>query len=179
MYIRWGRTTCPSTQDTQLVYSGRAGGTYFRTKGGASNYLCLPDDPNYLQYEAGTQGINQIAGVQYYFGSHPSLSAVNRHNVPCAVCYAATRCVALMVPAKTQCPTNWTLEYDGYLASEYYSHDSRTMYECVDKSPESVPGLNANSNPTACLIPVEPYCNGLSCPPYDAGKELTCAVCTR
>ena len=178
-YIRWGRTTCPSTQDTQLVYSGRAGGTRYDHKGGASNYLCLPDDPDYLQYLAGTQGWSQITGVEYWFASHPSLSAFNHHNVPCAVCYVATRCVALMIPAKTQCPTNWTLEYDGYLASEQYSHYSRTMYECVDKTPESVPGLNGGSNPRAFFYSVEPYCNGLSCPPYDAGKELTCAVCTR
>ena len=117
--------------------------------------------------------------MEYWFYSHPSLSAVNYHNVPCAVCYVVTRCVALMIPAKTQCPTNWTLEYDGYLVSEYYGRDSRTMYECVDKSPESIPGLNGGSDPRAIFYLVEPYCNGLSCPPYDAGKELTCAVCTR
>ena len=179
MYIRWGRTTCPSTQDTQLVYSGRAGGTHHLTKGGAANYLCLPDDPDYLQYIAGTQGYSYITGVEYQFHSHPSLSAFNGHNVPCAVCYVATRCVALMVPAKIRCPTNWTLEYDGYLASDYHNHGGRTMYECVDKAPESVPGLNGGSDPRALFYLVEPNCNGLSCPPYDAGKELTCAVCTR
>ena len=26
MYVRWGRTTCPVNQSTELVYSGRAGG---------------------------------------------------------------------------------------------------------------------------------------------------------
>ena len=83
-----------------------------------------------------------------------------------------------MIPAKTQCPTNWTIEYNGYLVSENYNHD-RSMYECVDKAPESVPGLNDWSNPRAFFRLVEPYCNGLSCPPYDAVKELTCAVCTR
>ena len=117
--------------------------------------------------------------MEYQFHSHPSLSAFDGHNVPCAVCYVATRCVALMVPAKIRCPTNWTLEYDGYLASGYHGRESRIMYECVDKAPESVPGLNAASNPRALFYLVEPYCNGLSCPPYDAGKELTCAVCTR
>ena len=116
--------------------------------------------------------------MEYWFPSHPSLFAVHLHNVPCAVCYVATRCVALMIPAKTQCPTNWTLEYDGDLASEYHNH-GRTMYECVDKTLESLPGLNGNSDPRAFFQLVEPYCNGLSCPPYDAGKELTCAVCTR
>ena len=78
-----------------------------------------------------------------------------------------------MIPAKTQCPTDWTVEYIGYLMAETRGH-SRTMYECVDKDPESVPGLNR-----AFFELVEPYCNGLSCPPYDAQKELTCVVCTR
>ena len=108
----------------------------------------------------------------------PSLSSVNNHNVPCAVCYVATRSVSLMIPAKTQCPTLWTLEYIGYLMTERLNHH-RTMYECVDKDPESVPGLNAFSDPRAIFHLVEPYCNGLSCPPYDDDKELTCVVCTR
>ena len=178
-YIRWGRTTCPTANGTQLVYSGRAGGTYRLHKGGAANYLCMPDDPDHLQYQSGVQGRSHITGVEYYYNSMPSLSSNNFHNVPCAVCYVATRSVALMITAKTQCPTNWTLEYIGYLMSERRSNGGRTMYECVDKDPESVPGLNAASDPRAFLYIVEPYCNGLSCPPYDAEKELTCAVCTR
>ena len=178
-YIRWGRTVCPSDQGTQLLYSGRAGGTRYDHKGGAANYLCMPDDPYHLQYQSGVQGKSYIAGVEYFFYSLPSLSAVNYHNVPCALCYVPTRSVAVMIPAKTQCHANWTLEYIGYLMSEAYSFDGRAMYECVDKDPESVPGLNSESNPRAFFMLVEPYCNGVSCPPYDAEKELTCAVCTR
>ena len=178
-YIRWGRTVCPSDQGTQLVYSGRAGGARHDHKGGAANYLCLPDDPDHLQYQSGVQGRSYIAGVEYNFQSLPSLSSVNNHNVPCALCYVPTRSVAVMIPAKTQCPTNWTLEYIGYLMSAYRT-SGRTMYECVDRDPESVPGLNSGRNPTAFFQIVEPYCtNGLSCPPYNAEKELTCAVCTR
>ena len=60
-----------------------------------------------------------------------------------------------------------------------YDYHSRTMYECVDKDPESVPGLGSYSDPRGIFYLVEPYCNGLSCPPYDAEKELTCVVCTR
>ena len=84
-----------------------------------------------------------------------------------------------MISAKTQCPTNWTLEYIGYLLSGHYYNSGRTMYECVDEDPESVPGLNAASYPRAFFVLVEPYCSGLSCPPYNDEKELTCAVCTR
>ncbi|CAI8045264.1 hypothetical protein GBAR_LOCUS25052, partial [Geodia barretti] len=39
VYVRWGRTTCPNTLGTELVYSGRAAGTYFTHKGGTSDYL--------------------------------------------------------------------------------------------------------------------------------------------
>ena len=76
-----------------------------------------------------------------------------------------------MIPAKTQCPTGWTVEYFGYLMTQHYNYDSRTMYECVDKDPESVPGLNAGSNPRSFFYLVEPYCNGLSCAPYDDEKN--------
>ena len=180
-YTRWGRTTCPTDQGTQLLYSGRAGGTHWQHGGGGANYICMPDDPDHLQHNSGVQGWSYVASVQYWYGAMPSLSSFNYHNAPCAVCYVATRSVSVMIPAKTQCPTHWTLEYIGYLMSEYHNRakGGRTMYECVDKDPESVPELNGASDPTAYFDLVEPYCNGLSCPPYDAEKELTCAVCTR
>ena len=178
-YIRWGRTTCPSGNGTELLYSGRAGGNYLAYKGGAANYLCMPDDPDHLQYQSGVQGYSYVAGVEYRYFSHPSLSSFTWHNVPCAVCYVATRSVAVMIPAKTQCPTNWTLEYIGYLMSQSRGDSAHSMYECVDKDPESIPGLNSISDPRAMFYLVEPSCSGLSCPPYDAEKELTCAVCTR
>ena len=180
VYTRWGRTTCPTGQGTQLVYAGRAGGTHWQHSGGASNFVCLPNDPDHLLYQSGVQGIGYIGGVEYYYAQRPSLSSFNFHNVPCAVCYVPTRSVALMVPAKTRCPSQWTLEYIGYLMADHHGHAGRTMYECVDKDPESVPGLNASSrSSTAYFQPVEPKCDGLSCAPYDAEKELTCVVCTR
>ena len=52
-YVRWGRTTCPASQSTELVYSGRAGGSWWGKHGGATNHLCMPDDPDYLRYGPG------------------------------------------------------------------------------------------------------------------------------
>ena len=46
VYTRWGRTTCPTTSGTQLVYAGRAAGSWNTHSGGGANYLCLPDNPN-------------------------------------------------------------------------------------------------------------------------------------
>ena len=179
IYTRWGRTTCPTDQGTEPLYAGRAGGTHYDHTGGAANYLCMPDDPDHLQYQSGVGASSSVSGVEYYYSSLPPLSSNNYNNVPCAVCYVATRSVSVMIPAKTQCPTHWTLEYIGYLMTQYRNRDSRTMYECVDKDPESVPGLDGGSDPRAYLQLVEPQCNGLSCPPYDAEKELTCVVCSR
>ena len=84
----------------------------------------------------------------------------------------------MMIPAKTSCPTNWTAEYTGYLMAAYYSHH-RSTYECVDKDPESVPGLGAGISDNHWIYHVEPHWSGLPCPPYDAEKELTCVVCSR
>ena len=177
VYIHWGRTSCPSDQGTELLYSGRAAGSRYDHKGGGANHLCMPDDPEHLQYGNGVQGHSYLYGTEYRTHPPHPLRSVAYHNVPCAVCYTATRDTMVMIPAKLHCPTHWTVEYTGYLMSAYYTHH-RSTYECVDKDPESVPGLDGSLN-TSLFYHVEPNCAGLSCPPYDAQKELTCVVCSR
>ena len=180
VYTRWGKTSCPNVTGTDLVYAGRAGGSWYSHTGGGANYLCMPNDPDYLQYTPGVQGFSPVYGAEYetWGGPLPSF----HHNVPCAVCYASTRVAVTMIPAKTQCPSTWTLEYSGYLMSAYKgdSHyvDYRTMFECVDKNPDSIPGSASNVD-GALLNHVEASCTGMPCPPYDPQKELTCAVCTK
>ena len=49
----------------------------------------------------------------------------------------------VMLPAKTQCPSSWTLEYNGYLMTNHRYHN-RGMFECMDGNPEAVPGSGAN-----------------------------------
>ena len=183
-YVRWGRTTCRGNQSTELVYSGRVGGSWYSKTGGATNYLCMPDNPDYLQYDPSVQGYGYVYGVGY----DPDLGQpllinpnVRGHNVPCAVCMTVYRCSLLMIPGKTSCPVSWTTEYVGYLMSGGQHHAIPTTYECIDKDPESVPGLNAigwNSG-GGTFGHVEASCNGMACPPYVAGRELTCVVCTR
>ena len=76
-----------------------------------------------------------IAGVEYWYAwaSIYSLLITFITMLSCAVCYVATRSVTVMIPAKTRCPTDWTVEYVGYLMTEYYNHDGRLTFECVDK----------------------------------------------
>ena len=181
MYTRWGRTTCPNTTGTQLVYAGRAAGSLHTEKGGAANYLCLPEQPQYSTYTAGTQGGRAyLYGAEYQTGSGDigPLHSVYQHNVPCAVCYTSTRGTVVMIPAQLTCPSSWTREYYEYLMAEYKAYH-RSMFECVDQYPESVPGSSANTN-GALFYHVEVKCNyGLPCPPYDTQKEVTCVVCTK
>ena len=173
-YTRWGRTSCPNIAGTSLIYSGRAGKSWFNQRGGGGNYQCLPNNPEYGQYIAGVQDYSTIFGVEY---ETPVQSALQDHNVPCAVCHVSTRAAVLMIPAWRHCPSQWTLEYTGYLMSQYKNHNTGT-YECVDKDAESVPGSGANTD-GGVFHHVEASCNGLPCPPYVAEKELTCAVCTK
>ena len=57
-YTRWGNSSCPGVTGNELVYAGVAGGTRYNEKGGGSNYICMPQDPEYstnLQYRRGIE----------------------------------------------------------------------------------------------------------------------------
>ena len=177
VYTRWGRTTCPPTSGTQLVYEGRAVGSHHHHKGGGSDILCMPEDPEYLAYAPGVQGHSLIYGAEYW--SHPGqpLESVHQHNMPCAVC-CGNRSKVLMIPAKVNCPLQWQREYYGYLMAPHSLYNYRASFICVDKDPELVPGEAGNVDGSNDPHHVEATCDGLLCPPYDPQKELTCVVCT-
>ena len=145
VFTRWGRTTCPTTNGTELLYKGKAAGSHFTQSGGGANYICLPDQPEFLSYTPGVyeyQSYIYGAGYETYNGP---LSPHYEHNVPCVVCYVSTRVSYLMIPAKITCPKTWTTEYQGYLMAERFNHKQNVVYECVDKDPEDIPGSAANS----------------------------------
>ena len=157
------------------VYSGRTGSSQGGHQGGASNYVCMPDDPEYtLPYENGVRQESYVYGTEY---EEALVSGRHQHNAPCAVCYLSTMNTVIMIPAKTSCPSGWTREYYGYLMSEHKNH-WRTLYTCVDKDMESVPGSQNHIN-GGHFYHVEAHCNGVVCPPYNNFKELNCVVCSK
>ena len=183
-YTRWGKATCPNITGTQLVYAGRAAGSHYTHKGGGANYICLTNTPNYLAPPSGSQVWQALLyGVEYETGNSGGytalgpLSAVHQHNVPCAVCYASTRGTSIMIPGQTRCPASWTLEYYGYLMAQHHGF-YRSMHECVDANPDSVPGSSANIDGDL-FYHVRAECTGIACPPYQSRREVTCAVCTK
>ena len=169
VYVRWGHDQCPST--AQLVYSGRVGGSSY-DEGTSSNPQCLPLDPKHLTQITGHQERSYMYGAEYrtWTGSH-------NHDVPCAVCYVAQHSAVYMLPAKYTCPSGWTREYYGYLMSEHRTH-TPSQFTCVDVAFKSVLGSAVHQKALLFYF-VEGRCGTLPCPPYDATRELSCAVCTK
>ncbi|CAB4037067.1 Hypothetical predicted protein [Paramuricea clavata] len=180
VYTRWGRSDCPQSGNTTMLYSGVMGGSYFTHTGGASNYLCLPLNPIFDKIISGFQGYSYMYGTEYELGAHSNMFPQNlyNHDAPCAVCYTESRSSHLMIPARNVCPSGWTLEYKGYLMSAYYGHTGRTQFTCVDGNAEGTTGSQSGQD-GALLYFVESQCGSLPCPPYANGKELTCVVCTK
>ena len=180
-YIRWGKSSCPNATGTQLVYAGRAGGTAFNNQGGGAEKLCLPLDPDYINAPRSTSAAlySTIHGAEYQTYNGPQHNVFD-HNVPCAVCYASTRVAMIMIPAKTQCPSSWTREYYGYLMTEReHSFHYRSSFNCVEANPDVING-GAGSTDGALFQYVIATCNdGLQCPPYQANRVVSCAVCTK
>ena len=52
-------------------------------------------------------------------------------------------------------------------------------YACLDQDPEFVPGESRTTFGVTIHL-VEASCNtGIACPPYHAGKEVACVICTK
>ena len=173
VYTRWGKTSCRS--GANLVYRGTIGTTYAGHGGGGSNYLCMPDEPQYeLSYKPGVQGYSPMHGVEY---EETVTSHRANHNAQCATCLVSNKEVSLMIPARARCPSEWTREYYGYLMAEHIQND-RTEFICVDSAMNTVPG-SQNHISAGHLYHVEGHCDGVPCPPYNNYKELNCVVCTK
>ena len=179
VYVRWGKTTCPSGAD--VVYSGRAAGVKYDHRGGTSDHHCLPNNPQYLSGDTANTWVAQLYGVEYEVaGSTSPYNSIHQADMPCVVCNANGRSQLLMVPARYTCPTGWSREYYGYMMTEgaHSSREGRKTTICVDSSAEAVPGSGADTNPSPGVM-MRANCNGIPCPPYQSNKLLTCAVCTK
>ena len=167
-YIRWGNSTCGPEATT--MYSGYAAGGYRTQKGSPANLLCLPPDPQY--YDPSSSGSQYLYGVEY------EISGVNDHaydrNMPCALCLAVGRSAMVMIPSHYECPAGWYKEYDGYIMTKYYNYEGSSMYNCVDKNLEQIPG-SGGSQEGHEIHTVYAEC-GYYFP--CSSTEVTCVVCT-
>jgi hypothetical protein len=84
-----------------LLVLGQAGGNYYTNKGGGSNYLCLPNDPDNGKPYSFPNDV--LYGAEYHTGSSMKISGYDnlyQKDVPCAVCRRRGRSSVLMIPGK-------------------------------------------------------------------------------
>ena len=177
VYIRWGRTSCPST--AALIYSGSVAGSYFNHKGSGADPLCLPDQPIYGRYADHKWG-GILYGAEYQYATNaPYSSSFQNKDVPCSMCMTTGRQEVFMLPARNECPKGWVREYHGYLMSEHYSNSYRSQHLCFDDNIEAIEGRDSATNGIH-FFPVSVDCGyGIACPPYVDARELTCSVCSK
>ena len=175
-YVRWGMTECPN--DTTLVYAGIAAGTKYDIKGGTSNTLCMPEDPEYLSGQTIPTYSNALHGVEYDTNDTP-FHHLYQANMPCALCYTDEKTITFLYPARFHCPQGCHEEYTGYLATQLQSPTAQKKDTiCLDKDAIPIPGSGASTNPSI-VYAMHISCNGLPCPPYRERKALTCAICSK
>ena len=161
------------------MYQGFVAGSHW-TEAGSAEYLCLHEQPQFLETTPGVQTERAyIYGTEYRaLENPPAFSDIVHNNAPCAVCYTPARTAQITIPGRTSCPPSWTREYNGYLMTDRFPHKSSRVPLCVDKSAQAIPG-SSQADVTSLLLFIETRCEGISCPPYSDGAELTCVVCTK
>ncbi|KAL4222934.1 hypothetical protein ACF0H5_018975 [Mactra antiquata] len=181
VYTRWGSYSCPENSDQ--VYQGYMAGGHYKHPGGATNSICLPEVPEWGNHsDAIDVDRAPIYGTKY--GSTDdtftrlSGESLRNKDVPCTVCQATGRLSHIMIPAKTSCLENWTLEYKGYLMGSSYLHYHGSQLVCIDSTPDHVTNSDAVIG-GHYLYFAEIRTGILPNPPYVNGREIPCVVCTR
>ncbi|XP_063443022.1 short-chain collagen C4-like [Mytilus trossulus] len=176
-YVRWGKKTCP--KGAGLVYTGQAGGNFYTNKGGGSNYLCLPSDPENGKVTSNDN--DGLYGAEYdtWSTNKPSgfRSKMLQKEAPCAVCRRTGKVSVLMIPGRKTCYKGWKSEYHGFLMSQHKRYNQMDFI-CMDAEAEPLDNQSANNN-GALFYPIKAKCGSLRCPPYKDNTEVLCAVCSK
>ena len=160
-----------------------AGGRYFQTHGSGLNTLCLPHNPDptpsdYPRAFQASPAFGSLYGAEYQF-SYRNIAIDD--DVPCASCLLTHASSVIMIPAKTTCPTGWTVQYSGVLTADanWPDHTGREFL-CVDGNPEYMTeGARMKDYNGHLFFPVRAVCGSLPCPPYSNQQLVSCAVCSK
>ena len=94
------------------------------------------------------QSSGRLWGAEYQTSGYGVGDLVEENNRPitCAVCEVSVP-DTIMIPASVDCPSDWIMEYNGYLMANHYSH-YKGEYVCVDQKPKrSILGnVDTNNN---------------------------------
>lgn len=156
-----------------LGFSGFAGGSLYDHTGAAAEFVCLPRDPDLVT--GFTSGTAYVYGSEYDTNEFGHRSG---NDLPCSVCRSTVQSSVLMIPGKSSCYDGWTMQYHGHLVAGAIIHKAATQYICLNEHPEALTA-GQDDHDGKLFYPVLAVCGSLACPPYEDGKYLTCAVCTK
>ncbi|GFT08951.1 uncharacterized protein NPIL_624171 [Nephila pilipes] len=164
-YIHWGKTNCSSV--AEKMSNGYVVGP--SGDGGGSNFLCLPDKPQFGNPPANQKGAAILQGTSYQFPNDKN------RKLACSNCRLGARGTVQTFFGRTQCPEDWDYVYDGILMSGSRNSLS-TKFVCLDKKPVEGEEVNYRNPllPDWAVIPEESSSD-------DEEKQLlfTCVVCAK
>ena len=130
-----------------------------------------------LEFSAADQaGVNVYSRAQYVnVGNQLSqLTTSGAKDAVCSVCQTgSTTQFPLTVHGRNDCPTDFVLDYKGYIMAESFNR-FRTEFICMDSAMEAVACAGCDANKGA-LYPTE---TEDSLQGYTDGMEVTCAQCS-
>lgn len=175
-YIRWGSKFCPLDTQNEL-YSGYTSGD------GSSNYMCLPDNPQYMKFDQKSKTHTAtIDGVKYGTQNVIFSNLLKDKAVPCTLCHVTGFAMTTMFPATTKCPDKWKELYSGYIVTQPTNRNfKRKEYICLIGDGDNKPVHGSRRIKTGRLDPVYAKCDILDCTAnkYREDAELPCVVCAR
>jgi len=75
------------------MYASRAAGSHYSHQGGAANYICLPNNPSYLQYTSGHQlDRDYIYGSEYETSKNGPSHLFTMFHAWCAMSQEGKQC---------------------------------------------------------------------------------------
>ncbi|GFY54311.1 uncharacterized protein TNIN_298901 [Trichonephila inaurata madagascariensis] len=164
-YVHWGKANCTSV--AEIMSTGNVVGP--SGDGGGSNFLCLPDKPQFGNPPSNQKDAAVLQGMSYQFPNDKN------RKLACSNCRLGARGTVQTFVGRTQCPEDWNYVYDGILMSGSRNSLS-TKFVCLDKKPvegEEVTYKNPLV-PDWAVIPEEDKSD-------DEEKQLlfTCVVCAK
>ena len=165
-----------------FVLKGITAGKAFNEPGSGVNTLCLPHNPDDAPHDFPTR-LQGAGFVSHLYGSEYEFTYrkfAQNDDVPCAICHVTIAASSIMIPAKTTCPSGWTMQFTGFLVSDYFGGSNHAFdYICLHNDAEYMTeGARRHDDNGHILYPVQATCDPLPCPPYKNGQYITCVVCS-
>ncbi|GFU03140.1 uncharacterized protein TNCV_2720551 [Trichonephila clavipes] len=101
--------------------------------------------------------------------------------IACAFCRSPHRTTLIVKPGDSECPKNWTKEYNGLMMAPGRS-DPKGEYVCMDLHMQQPSGIitfgTTDESHVFKVEEVSVQCGSIPCGPYKEDQPVPCVVCS-